>query len=161
MIKTMEKIIKSKNIFVKGLVPTISIAFLAITFFMFGAFNFSLVSTATAETASSDLNPVSTVLEKCTATGANCGWEELIDLANAIVAYGVILIGFALVLVLLWTGFLYLTSGGDSSKVKKSREMLNKVMWGTIFTLCGWLIVSFILKGLSVNEEFYKKIIQL
>ena len=113
-----------------------------------------------ADSANPDSNPVSSVLQKCTARGVVCGWNELLELTNAIVQYGVELIGMALVIVLIYTGFLYLTSGGDASKVKKAKEMLNKVMWGTIYTLCSWIIVYFIITSLGVKPEFYQNIIK-
>ena len=105
------------------------------------------------------VNPVSNILSGCTLAGASCGWVDLINLINAIVHYGVQLIAILLVLVLLYTGFMYLTSGGDVGKVKKARDMLTKMMWGLAYTLCGWIIVYFILKSLGVDPFFYDSII--
>ena len=104
-------------------------------------------------------NPVSEVLQRCTTQ--ICGFNDLILLVNGIIKYGIQIIGICLVLVLIYTGFLYLTSGGDTSKVKKARDMLYKVMWGLIYTLCGWLIVYFVLKGLGVNTSFYDNILSV
>lgn len=105
------------------------------------------------------INPVSNILLKCTQSGESCGWIDLINLINAMIKYGIELIAIVFVLILLYAGFLYLTSGGDASKVKKVREMINKVMWGLICTLCGWIIVYFILKSLGVNPKFYNDIL--
>lgn len=112
-----------------------------------------------ASAAEAATNPVSKVLLGCTTGATPCGWVDLINLVNAMVQYGIEIIGIAFVLVLLYVGFMYLTSGGDVSKVKKSRDMLNKVMWGMIFTLCAWIIVYFILTSLGVDETFYSEII--
>jgi hypothetical protein len=113
---------------------------------------FSTVSTASAQTAT---NPVSRVLFDCTKSGVSCGFIDFINLVNAVIQYGIELIGIAFVLALLYAGFLYLTSGGDSSKVKKVRDVLWKIVWGMIYTLCGWVIVYFILTSLGVGTDFY------
>ena len=105
------------------------------------------------------LNPVSTVLLRCTLPGATCGFNDFIDLINGIVKFGVQLIAVIFVIILIYTGFLYLTSGGDVGKVKKAKDMITKVMWGTIYTLCGWIIVYFILTTLKVDPSFYENVI--
>ncbi len=110
-------------------------------------------------TYAQSFNPVSNILSGCTKSGASCGWKDLINLINAMVHYGVQLIGMLFVLVLLYTGFMYLTSGGDAGKVKKARDMINKMMWGLMYTLCAWVIVYFILQKLGVDPIFYNGII--
>lgn len=107
-------------------------------------------------------NPVSKVLLDCTnKVGTSCGWSDLIALVNAMISYAVQLIGIAFVIALLYAGFLYLTSWGDTSKTKKAREMMVKIAWGALYTLCGWVIVYFILTKLGVNSDFYVKIIKV
>ncbi|MEI6553726.1 MAG: hypothetical protein WCO09_04095, partial [bacterium] len=106
-------------------------------------------------------NPVSEILLKCTKSETPCGYDDFIALINGIIKYGITIIGLAFVLVLLYVGFQYLTSGGDVGKVKKSRDMLNKVMWGLLYTLCGWLIVYFILTKLEVGKDFYNKVLTI
>jgi hypothetical protein len=101
------------------------------------------------------VNPVSKILLHCTQSPEPCGWIDFISLLNAIIHYGIELIGIVFVLVLLYTGFMYLTSGGDAGKVKKARDMITKLMWGLMYTLCGWIIVYFILKNLGVDPLFY------
>jgi hypothetical protein len=105
------------------------------------------------------VNPVSSILLKCTQPGESCGWIEFISLINAIIRYGIQIIGMVFVLVLLYTGFLYLTSGGDVGKTKKARDMIGKVIWGLIYTLCAWIIVYFILQSLKVDVGFYGEIL--
>jgi len=145
--------VKKNNAYAFGVFVLMSVAILLP--------NITFAQTSPSTTNTSGLNPIATVLQRCTMGGTEpCGWVDLIQLANAMVQYGITLIGFSLVLVLIYTGFLYLTSGGDTSKVKKARDMLNKVMWGTIYTLCGWIIVYFIIKQLGVDPVFYNKIIQ-
>ena len=117
--------------------------------------------TVSAATTGSTINPVSRVLSECTTGAKPCGFVELISLINAMVQYGIELIGIAFVIALLYAGFLYLTSGGDPSKVKKVRDILWKIVWGMIYTLCGWLIVYFILKSLGVGPEFYEGILSI
>ncbi len=101
-------------------------------------------------------NP-STILQGCTVK--ECGFTEAMQFVNALIGYAVKIIGLLFVIVLIYMGFLYLTSGGDTGKVKKVKDMIKKMVWGLIFTLCGWLIVYFILKQLGVDPSFYQYVI--
>ena len=143
---------KNINLIKNNLSTTFSLAALSLAVAV-GSF------TNIASAAGGATNPVSKVLLGCTTGSTPCGWIELVDLVNAVVQYGIEIIAIAFVLVLLYVGFMYLTSGGDVSKVKKARDMLNKVMWGMIFTLCAWIIVYFILTSLGVDKTFYSEII--
>lgn len=105
------------------------------------------------------VNPVSKILLHCTQVGESCGWIDFVNLLNAIIHYGIELIGIVFVLVLLYTGFMYLTSGGDAGKTKKARDMITKLLWGLMYTLCGWIIVYFILQSLGVDVQFYGEIL--
>ena len=127
---------------------------LLVVFAIFTSF-FAFIVTASAATTAAGTNPVSAVLLKCTQSGVACGFNDFISLINGMIQYGIELIGIAFVIALLYAGFLYLTSGGDSSKVKKVRDVLYKIMWGMIYTLCGWVIVYFIVKSLGVPTDFY------
>ena len=107
-------------------------------------------------------NVFSAVLQECTLrkVGAKeCGYEEFKSLINAFIQYSVMIIGLLFVIVLIYMGFMYLTSGGDTGKVKKARDMLTKMAWGLFFTLCGWLIVYLILTQLKVDPEFYQSVL--
>ena len=117
--------------------------------------------TVSAATTDPGTNPVSKVLLDCTKAGRSCGFVDFINLVNAVIQYGIELIGIAFVLALLYAGFLYLTSGGDPSKVKKVRDVLWKIVWGMIYTLCGWVIVYFILTSLGVGTDFYSGILSI
>lgn len=147
-----------KNIFFKKTNATL---FLLIAFALFIPFvtladNTTPPPIVPATVDNSATNPVSAVLLGCTTSAKPCGWVDFINLINAMIKYGIELIGFAFVIALLYAGFLYLTSGGDSGKVKKVRDVLGKIMWGMIYTLCGWVIVYFILTSLGVDKTFYE-----
>lgn len=101
----------------------------------------------------------SSILKQCTSPGKQCGFPEVMQFINLFVQYAVYIIGLLFVIVLIYAGFLYLTSGGDTGKVKKVKDMIKKMVWGLIWTLCGWLIVYFILQQLGVGSEFYKDVI--
>lgn len=131
---------------------------IALLIFSISSFCVATVSAATTDSAT---NPVSKVLLGCTTGVVPCGFVELISLVNAMVQYGIELIGIAFVIALLYAGFLYLTSGGDPSKVKKVRDVLWKIVWGMAYTLCGWVIVYFILKSLGVGPDFYEGILSI
>ncbi len=70
-----------------------------------------------------------------------CNFQDLLALGQNIIktlvkiSIPVAAIAFA------WAGFLYLSSGGDTSKIKQAKEVFWKVLWGFIFILTAWLIV--------------------
>ncbi|MEI6042615.1 MAG: hypothetical protein WCQ00_03570 [bacterium] len=141
-----ENFAKSKN--------TVWSTLLTLAVVLFGFLN---VSKVFAQSTGS--NPVSNLLLICTTRSTPCGWQDLINLINAMVQYAIELIGIVFVIVLLYAGMMYITSGGDASKVKKAKDMLYKVVWGMVYTLCAWIIVYFILTSLGVDQTFYEKII--
>ncbi len=128
---------------------------LLIAFAVFTSFLTFTTNAFAATSAPAGINPVSTVLWGCTQPGVACGFTDFVNLINGMIQYGIELIGIAFVIALLYAGFLYLTSGGDPSKVKKVRDVLYKIMWGMIYTLCGWVIVYFIITSLGVPVSFY------
>ncbi len=70
-----------------------------------------------------------------------CGFIDLLALGQNIIKYLVLLSIPIAALSFAWAGFLYLTSSGDTGKIKKAKEIFWKVMWGFIFILTAWLLV--------------------
>ena len=57
------------------------------------------------------------------------------------------------VIVIAWAGWLYMTSGGDSGKVKKAHDMFTSVAWGIAWVLGAWLVVNLIVTALVKDTE--------
>ena len=89
-----------------------------------------------------------------------CTFYDLIYEVQNIVAFGRNL-GLELsVIVLAIAGFKYMTSGGNASKRAEANQMLLKVVYGIIFIIAAWLIVSLItstlLKGRPTLENIFR-----
>jgi hypothetical protein len=71
---------------------------------------------------------------------------KLIITAATVVAAGFIMYG----------GWLYLTSSGDSAKIAKAHGVFKNVLWGFALLLAAWLIVVTILESLEAENWLLK-----
>ncbi len=89
--------------------------------------------------------------------GFNCNFCHLVELAQNIINF-LVLVSIALAAIAFaWAGFLYMTSAGDQGKVKKAHDVFKKVAIGLIIVLGAYLIVNLVVYGLTggnVNEMF-------
>lgn len=83
-----------------------------------------------------------------------CGWEQLIEMGQNIINAAVYLVAILSVISIAYAGYLYVTSGGSDSQIKKAHEVFGKVIWGIFLTLGAWLIVHEVLKYLGVGDSF-------
>lgn len=81
-----------------------------------------------------------------------CDFNKLIELVNNIIDFMLIYFATPLAaIVLVYAGFLYLTSGGSSEKTSKAKHMLGNMIMGYIIALAAWLIIKTILTTLGFN----------
>jgi hypothetical protein len=98
--------------------------------------------------------PSQIVPDKCTGQDGMCEWDDLLRLVNnfitfalyAAVAVGTYSFG--------WAGFMYIMSGGNSSKAEEAKKIFTKVVFGFLFTFMAWLIVEAILTGMGLKGGF-------
>ncbi|MBL7045212.1 MAG: hypothetical protein ISR98_01290 [Parcubacteria group bacterium] len=75
----------------------------------------------------------------------SCGWNDIVQLGDNILSF---LIAFAVVIATImftYAGFLYLTAGGNPSRLSKAHSIFINVGIGFIFVLGAFLIVKLIL----------------
>lgn len=84
-----------------------------------------------------------------------CGWEDLIKMGQNIINDAVYLVAILSVISVAYAGYLYVTSGGNDSQIKKAHEVFGKVVWGIFLTLGAWLIVHEVLKYLGVTDASF------
>lgn len=91
---------------------------------------------------------------KETATMANpCIFKDLVELINNVIKFLLFNIATPLIaLILMYTGYLYLTAGGSSSQTEKVRHILFNAVIGYVVALAAWLIVKTILSSLNVDS---------
>lgn len=86
-----------------------------------------------------------------------CDFDDLMTLFNTLINYLLFVIATPLAaLIIVYAGVLYLFDGGNSSQVKKAKQILINVVFGYVIALSAWLIVKMILKSLGFEggEEF-------
>ena len=120
-----------------------------VTFFLLRAMHF-----ASAQSASDSLIP-------CDGTPEHpCGFPELMTLINNLIL--VFLKYFILpvaVLIAMYGGFLYLTSGDNAGNRTKANRMFRYLFYGLFFCLAAWVIVKIILTTLGYNEPVFSPVI--
>lgn len=85
--------------------------------------------------------------------GFNCDFNSLLTLVNNVVNFILILSFPVLAVVIAWVGFLFLSSGGDSGRRSKAKQVLMKTIIGFIVLLAAWLIIKGILLGLGYQGD--------
>ena len=99
--------------------------------------------------------------------GTACNFKALIATFNRILKFLLYLSIPLVVGIILYTGFQFLTAGGDAAKLEKAKKMLIPVVIGIFWVLASWLVVNTILKtflsqktkdALNQNSEFQKLI---
>lgn len=61
-------------------------------------------------------------------------------------------VGIVMLLMILWSGLLFMTSGGDDDKVKRAKMTFFNAIIGLIIILSAYSIVAFVLQALSVAK---------
>lgn len=80
---------------------------------------------------------------------ADCGWEDFIEMTNTIINWLITIATSVAVLLFMYAGFLYLTSGGDESQVKQATTIFTNVAVGFAIMLIAWLLVITIVSLLT------------
>lgn len=79
------------------------------------------------------------------------GLTQLQELVNRIIAISVYFGFFAFFIMLIWNGFMYLTSSGKPEKIKNANEGMIWAFLGLIFLAVAWLILLLIKTFTGVN----------
>ena len=95
----------------------------------------------------------------CDEVTVKCDFNQLVILANNIISALVYLAVLVAVAMFAYAGFLYLTSVGDTGKMKEAHTIFTNAAYGFIFVLGAWLIVTLILSAL-VREGPLKELLK-
>jgi hypothetical protein len=79
----------------------------------------------------------------------------LVQLAQNIINFFVVVVPFVAAVLFAYGGFLYITAAGESSKVSKAHAIFKNTVFGLVFTLAAWLVIYTILAGLDVLPDFW------
>jgi len=88
----------------------------------------------------------------CPSTG--CGFDQLMTLINNVITFLLFTVATPLAAIIIaYAGWLYLSSGGNSSDVTKAKKILMNVVIGYVIGLAAWLIVKTIITSLGVDPS--------
>lgn len=101
-----------------------------------------------AQKVSSGLIPCGNVeLHGGIAPGQECEFNDLVQLAQNVINFLIFKIASPLAAIMFaYAGFLYLTNGGNESKVKQAHDIFWYVFLGLVISLAAWLVVNFVLE---------------
>ena len=91
---------------------------------------------------------VAIVPEKC--QGGACGFSELVQMINTLGEWAMILTTTVATIMFVYAGFLYITSQGDTGKVKAATTIFRNVVIGFVIILAAYLLVKELLIKLGV-----------
>ena len=78
-----------------------------------------------------------------------CTYADLITLVTNVINFLIFKIAAPLAAIMfVYAGFLYITNGGNESKIKQAHGYFLAVFWGLVVALAAWLIINFVLQFL-------------
>lgn len=85
-----------------------------------------------------------------------CTFNDLINEVQVVINFLIFKIAAPLAAVMfVYAGFLYLTNGGNESRVRQAHEVFWNVFIGLVVALAAWIVMSFILTFfLGANSAF-------
>ena len=94
----------------------------------------------------SGLIPCGNVVEKGMVVEAErCTFNDLIILAQNVINFLIFKVAAPIAAVMFaYAGFLWLTNGGNESKITQAREVFWMVFWGLVIALAAWLTINMI-----------------
>lgn len=74
-----------------------------------------------------------------------------------IIRYALGLLGFVFLLLTLYAGFLWMTAGGDESKIEKSKSILTASVIGLIIILLSYSLTTFVFKVVLLEDAPFRR----
>lgn len=84
----------------------------------------------------------------------NLGSDDPRSLASRIINIALSILSIIAVALVIYAGFLWMTSGGDEDKIDKAKRTLKNAVIGLIIILVAWGIVWFVFKSLTSDDLF-------
>lgn len=89
----------------------------------------------------------------CDPAGSNpCDFADFMTLIENGISNLVLISTFILVFMLVYVGYLLITSQGNTSAWTRSKDVLGKVIWGYVIVLVAWVVVYSITNTLLKPE---------
>lgn len=86
----------------------------------------------------------------------SCDFNYLMTLINKVINFLLITLATPLfALIIVYTGWLYLSAGGSSENVTKAKHIFKNALIGYVIALAAWLIVKTILTALGFKGDSF------
>jgi hypothetical protein len=128
----------------------ISAILMVMSFFVF------VLTPMTAVFGQQDTGKPSGISYTCTGTDANGNptydcetFADLIAAIKNVLNFATTIALSFSVVVIVYAGWLYLTSGGNPTQISRAHKMFGKVAWGIVWILAAWLIINLIMTTLT------------
>ena len=90
------------------------------------------------------------LVQDCTGGDGTCNFDDLMSLINRVISFVLIDLATPLfALIIVYTGWLYLSSSGNSENIGKAKKIFKNALIGYVIALAAWLIVKTILNTLG------------
>ena len=86
-------------------------------------------------------------LSECNLAEKHAGSDNLMKTLNTIISVVVGVLSLLAVAMIVYGGFMYTTSAGDASKIKKAKDTITYGVIGLVIALLAFAIVNFVLKS--------------
>lgn len=83
-----------------------------------------------------------------------CNLKDAVAVTNRIIKAMLMLSVPAILIASVYTGYLFLTAGENTGKVKEARKIFTNVAIGVIIILLAWLVIRIITQNLGLNEAY-------
>jgi len=86
--------------------------------------------------------------------GPDCEFGHVVTLAKRIINFLLYVAVFIGIIAIMYAGFVYVSSAGDTGKVDQAHTIFKNVLFGFIIALGAWLIVHAIISGLGAGQDY-------
>jgi len=84
-------------------------------------------------------------LSECNIAENHAGSNNLMETVNIIISVVLGLLGLAAVVMIIYGGFMYVTSAADSAKIKKAKDTITYGVVGLVIAMLAFAIVNYVL----------------
>ena len=84
-------------------------------------------------------------LSECNIAKDHAGSDNLMETVNIIISVVLGLLGLAAVVMIIYGGFMYVTSAADSAKIKKAKDTITYGVVGLVIAMLAFAIVNYVL----------------
>jgi hypothetical protein len=86
------------------------------------------------------------ILAQCGEKPGKCGFEELIQVVNALLEWAMLGLASTATIMFVYAGFLYMSAQGDTNQLKRAHGIFRVVLIGFVIILLAYLLVQEFLK---------------